>query len=90
MPAPDDKHSRFRVSVLALMIAFVVAVFVLGRGPGSLVWITGASPSWLPFAGSLAWLHPPGQAGQARPLAAVSAAPSPSPTPSPSPDVATP
>ena len=44
-------------SVVALLAALIVVVFILGRGPGTLVWFNGSSPTWLPFAGSgLSWL----------------------------------
>jgi PKD repeat protein len=83
-------------SVVALLLALTIMVFILGRGPGTLVWFNGSSPTWLPFAGAgLSWL-PFGHGGKtpqpdptATPpvLPATSPGPngSPSPTPSPSP-----
>ena len=74
-------------------MALAITVFVLGRGPGSLVWFNGSSPTWLPFAGSgLSWL-PFGHNGQAPqpgpgatpPVVLPSTSPSPDASASPSP-----
>jgi PKD repeat protein len=88
-------------SVVALLAALAIMVFILGRGPGTLVWFNGSSPTWLPFAGSgLSWLpfghqNPqpqpdPGSTPSAlvpisSPGPSASTSPSPSADPSPSP-----
>lgn len=42
---------------IALGLAVLATAFVLGRGPGSLVWMTGKPPTWMPFAGAgLSWV----------------------------------
>ncbi len=52
-----DGRSRIASAAVALGLAVVVSTFVLGRGPGTLVWLSGSPPVWLPFAGSgLSWL----------------------------------
>ena len=60
MSEPDhDAEFRSRVAsaAAALLLALAVGFFILGRGPGSLVWLNGSTPPWLPFAGSgLTWL----------------------------------
>jgi PKD repeat protein len=83
-------------SVVALLAALTIVVFILGRGPGTLVWFNGSSPTWLPFAGSgLSWLpfgHPQPSSGPTplpqppatSPGPVVGTSPSPSPSPSPS------
>jgi len=38
--------------IFGLFVACLLAIFVFGRGPGTLVWLTGGPPAWLPFAGS--------------------------------------
>jgi hypothetical protein len=46
-------------SAIALLFAVALCLFVLGRGPGSLVWIAGGEQNlkWLPFAGAgVSWL----------------------------------
>jgi len=74
-------------SVVALLAALTVVVFILGRGPGTLVWFNGSSPTWLPFAGSgLSWL-PFGHSGQATPPDPGTTPPAQLPATSPSPDV---
>ena len=43
--------------LLAVLLVLLLGTFVLGRGPGTLVWLTGSPPPWLPFAGSgVSWL----------------------------------
>ncbi len=51
-------RGRIASAGVAMALAVVVATFVLGRGPGTLVWLSrGSAPSWLPFAGSgLSWV----------------------------------
>jgi hypothetical protein len=84
--------NRIASGAIALTLALLVVVFLLGKGPGTLVWMTGRAPSWLPFAGSgLSWL-PYGQAQKPAatelPAALVAAVPTPAatllPTPQPS------
>ena len=55
---PSAAHvNRIASGTIALTLVLLVAVFVLGRGPGSLVWMTGQPPKWLPFAGSgMSWV----------------------------------
>ena len=49
--------NRVASGVVALTVAMLVVIFLLGKGPGTLVWMTGTPPGWLPFAGSgLSWL----------------------------------
>lgn len=46
-------------SGIALLFALSLSLFVLGRGPGTLVWIAGGDSNlrWLPFAGAgVSWL----------------------------------
>lgn len=46
--------------MIALLLALALGFFVLGRGPGTLIWLTGARLSWLPFVGAgLTWLPVP-------------------------------
>jgi hypothetical protein len=90
---PTAVHlNRIASGAIALTLALLVVVFMLGKGPGTLVWMTGRAPSWLPFAGSgLSWL-PSGQpqkpAATPLPVAPVAAVPTPAaailPTPEPS------
>jgi len=83
---------RMQSATAALLLALLVLFFVLGRGPGTLVWLTGGNARWLPFAGQgLDWL--PSAKGQAwlpfhkglapapHPVAAVSPSARPSATP---------
>jgi PKD repeat protein len=65
---------RVLQGLLVLLLVLLLCVFVLGRGPGTLVWLNGSPPSWLPIAGAgVDWL----------PLLSASANnPKPSPTPS--------
>lgn len=69
---------------IALGIALLFATFLLGRGPGTLVWLTGKPLVWLPFAGSgLSWL--PFEPGSGKPPASPVAAVVPTSTPTPEP-----
>ena len=79
---PAARHlNRVASGVLALALSLLLAIFIFGRGPGTLVWLTGQAPSWLPFAGSgLSWL--PYAEPKPAPAAAV-VAPSAAPVPSP-------
>src|SRR5438105_14366077 len=55
------RRDRIASAAMALLFALLLGFFLLGRGPGSLVWLNGSTPPWLPFAGSgLSWLpyHP--------------------------------
>lgn len=74
----DRGGRRVMTPAAALLLALLVGWLVLGRGPGSIVWMTrGNVPAWLPFAGSgLDWLP----FGDARWL--PFGAPAPKPTPS--------
>lgn len=46
--------------MLALLLALALGFFVLGRGPGTLIWLSGSRLSWLPFVGAgLNWLPVP-------------------------------
>jgi hypothetical protein len=59
--APHDREAEFRSRIAsataALLLALALALFVLGRGPGTLIWLNGSAPPWLPFAGTgLSWL----------------------------------
>ena len=45
------RKAAVRAAAAAALLALLL-LFVLGRGPGSLVWLTGEPPRWLPFAGS--------------------------------------
>lgn len=66
MSEPVSTRQRLRASVngsriasagIALGLALAATVFVLGHGPGTLVWLTGKPPVWLPFAGTgLSWM----------------------------------
>lgn len=96
---PSSRRAAARGTLLALLLLAIGGFFVLGSGPGSLVWLTGKPPVWLPFAGSgVSWL--PFVSGsqsngdrssstQPTPTPVPAAAPSASPTasssPSPSP-----
>jgi len=78
--------------IFGLFVACLLAIFVFGRGPGTLVWLTGGPPAWLPFAGSgVSWLANVSGGGPNGTAAAPSpspsgAGPSPAPSSSPSPD----
>jgi len=82
---------RLMTPALALLVALLVGWTVLGRGPGSLTWLSGGSPpTWLPFAGAgldwlpagnLRWLPFKSTLKTPRPAAAVAVVASPSPTP---------
>src|SRR2546421_11643955 len=51
------RRARLGSAALAMRLAWGLTLFVFGRGPGSLVWLNGAAPQWLPFAGSgVTWL----------------------------------
>src|SRR5438105_1466886 len=51
------RRARLGSAALAMVLAAGLSLFVLGRGPGSLVWLNGAAPQWLPFAGTgVSWL----------------------------------
>jgi len=75
--------NRVASSVFALALALLLLIFIFGKGPGTLVWMTGRAPSWLPFAGSgVSWL--PYSEPQKAPAAAVAPEPptaAPVPTP---------
>ena len=79
---PAARHlNRVASGILALALSLLLAIFIFGRGPGTLVWMTGQAPSWLPFAGSgLSWL--PYAEPKPAPAAAV-VAPSAAPVPTP-------
>jgi hypothetical protein len=65
----------------ALSVALLLTIFILGKGPGSLVWLTGQAPSWLPFAGSgISWL--PYSRAQ-KPVSAATPLPTTAPVPTP-------
>lgn len=92
-----DSRARRRVMTpaLALLLALLLAWAVLGRGPGTVVWLLGAPPPWLPFAGAgLTWLPLGGspQPVAGKPVAAASPPPAAlaTPTPTPRPPAATP
>jgi hypothetical protein len=78
-------------SAIALLFAVALCLFVLGRGPGSLVWMAGGEQNlkWLPFAGAgVSWL-PYNESVNWLPYqrnvgALTTPTPSPSPTPEPS------
>ena len=54
------RRDRITSAVIALLLALALGFFVLGRGPGTLIWLTGARLSWLPFVGAgLTWLPVP-------------------------------
>jgi len=92
--AGDRRRRRTQSAAAALLLALLFSLFVIGRGPGTLVWLTGRPPSWLPFAGSgLSWL--PYSEPRKAPAAAVvkqgaSPLPAPAPTLLPTPDPQTP
>jgi hypothetical protein len=75
-------------SAIALLFAVALCLFVLGRGPGTLVWIAGGEQNlkWLPFAGAgVSWL-PYNESVKWLPYQSnVAALATPTPTPSPSP-----
>jgi hypothetical protein len=90
--AGDLRRRRTQSAAAALLLALLLLFFLMGRGPGTLVWLTGRAPSWLPFAGSgTSWLpfNRPHAAApstlQPTPAAAV-ADPTPAPTLLPTPD----
>src|SRR5207302_10898044 len=95
---PTAAHvNRVASGTIALTVVLLVAVFVFGRGPGSLVWLTGQPPHWLPFAGSgLTWLpythpQPPPPTPQPvapQPIAVAVPTPEPTPTATPTPQPA--
>src|ERR1700682_225950 len=45
------RRDRVTSALLALLIAVLLLFFVLGRGPGTLIWLTGSRLTWLPFVG---------------------------------------
>ncbi|HEX6350083.1 MAG TPA: hypothetical protein VF160_11920 [Candidatus Dormibacteraeota bacterium] len=50
---PTARHlNRVASAALALALSLLLAIFIFGRRPGTLVWMTGRAPNWLPFAGS--------------------------------------
>jgi hypothetical protein len=54
------RRDRITSALLALLLAFLLGFFVLGRGPGTLIWLTGSRLTWLPFVGAgLSWLPAP-------------------------------
>ena len=54
------RRDRVTSALLALLLAFLLGFFVLGRGPGTLIWLTGSRLNWLPFVGAgLSWLPAP-------------------------------
>jgi PKD repeat protein len=82
------RDRRLLTVIFGLFIACLLALFVFGRGPGTLIWLTGGTPAWLPFAGSgVSWVPFVGTAASGSPTASVGPSPSPttSRTPSPSP-----
>ncbi len=91
-----DRSSRIASGAVALGIALLMATFLLGRGPGTLIWMAGGAPGWLPFAGAGAtWLPfhgskasntPPHRpAPSAAPVTAATPKPTPTATPRPEP-----
>ncbi len=90
---PTAAHvNRVASGTIALTLVLLVAVFVFGRGPGSLVWLTGQAPDWLPLAGSgLSWMpftHPQPSPNNPQPVApepVAVARPTPEPTPTATP-----
>jgi hypothetical protein len=96
-----DTRSRIASSAVALGVALLLTTFVFGRGPGTLVWLAGAPPTWLPFAGAgLEWVPfssglpswlggsrsgDPGPKPSSPSLPAASASAEPSPSPSATP-----
>lgn len=82
--AGDRRRRRTQSAAAALLLALLVCFFLIGRGPGTLVWLTGRPPSWLPFAGSgLSWL--PYSEPQKHPAAALVVQPTPVPVPTAAP-----
>jgi hypothetical protein len=73
--------NRVASGTFALALALLLAIFIFGRGPGTLVWMTGQAPSWLPFAGSgLSWLaYSEPKTAPAAAVVAPSAVPAPTP-----------
>lgn len=54
------RRDRVTSALLALLLALALGFFVLGRGPGTLIWLSGSRLSWLPFVGAgLDWLPAP-------------------------------
>jgi hypothetical protein len=54
------RRDRITSALLALLLALALGFFVLGRGPGTLIWLSGSRLSWLPFVGAgLNWLPIP-------------------------------
>jgi len=54
------RRDRITSALLALLLALLLGFFVLGRGPGTLIWLTGSRLTWLPFVGAgLSWLPAP-------------------------------
>jgi hypothetical protein len=54
------RRDRVASALLALLLTILLGFFVLGRGPGSLLWLSGEKLSWLPFVGAgLSWLPAP-------------------------------
>ncbi len=79
--AGDRRRRRVQSAAAALLLALLLFFFLIGRGPGTLVWLTGRPPSWLPFAGSgLSWL-PYSEPQKAHPAAVVQPAPTLVPSP---------
>lgn len=81
-------RGRITSAAAAMALALLIGFFLLGRGPGSLVWLSGGeAPAWLPFAGAgLGWLPFEQRPVAGRPAASLTTTPAPAaaaPTPPP-------
>jgi hypothetical protein len=94
-----SRRNRVASAAGALLLAVAASTLLLGGGNSGLVWLTGRGPSWLPFAGSVSWLHsgfswlsfgsgpkhPGGSPSPSPSGVALVSSPSPTPTAKPSP-----